>query len=190
MINEGNAVQRLKSLLAKQNISLLVEFYPWSRAQKQAKDPGYLGYFPAWPEEVRKGFIASPPIAWSEVAILKMKNTQNSFSDIESLFRTGTVGLVRTYVYPESITQAAKRYPDNVFYADNELLLAKKLHAGRHQFAITDPLVMGYIAEKHSLEGIELLTSLYKKPLVIAMTDSQENRHRIELIEKLIQSEP
>lgn len=187
MINEGNAIQRLKSLLAESDIQLLVEFYPWSRAQRQAKEKGYVGYFPAWPEEVQTGFIASSPIAWSDVAVLKMKNTTTRFIDIDQLFRDHSVGLVRTYNYPASIMDAAQKYPDNVLYADNELLLAKKLHAGRHTFAITDPLVMSYIAEKHSLEGIEMASLLYKKPLVIAMTNSAENQRRIRLIKQIIE---
>lgn len=185
MINEGNAVQKLKSVLRQHDIETLFEFYPWSRAQVQAKEKGYLGYFPAWPEEVQEGFMASVPIAWSEIAVLAMTDKKIVFSSIEDLFRDHTVGLVRTYVYPENITKAAQAFPDNVLYADNEQLLAKKLHAGRHDTAITDPLVMGYIAERHSLEGISMIKMLSKKPLVIAMTDSEENRTRIAKINQI-----
>lgn len=189
MINEGNSVQKLKAKLRKHNIETLFEFYPWSRAQMQARQPGYLGYFPAWPEEVKEGFIASATIDWSEIGVMAMRKKDIQFSDINELFRKYSVGLVRTYVYPESISIAAAKYPENTFYADNELLLAKKLVAGRHDTAITDPLVMGYIAEKNLLEGIATVKVLLTKPLVIAMTDSEENRKRIALINEIYSQE-
>lgn len=47
MTNGGNAIQQLRNLLGQCDIELQVEFYPWRRAQQVARQPGYLGYFPA-----------------------------------------------------------------------------------------------------------------------------------------------
>lgn len=75
---EGNSIQKLRHELRKHNIELLVEFYPWKRAQKKAASAESIGYFPAWPEEVYAGFVASPAIDWSQIAIMKMAVTELS----------------------------------------------------------------------------------------------------------------
>lgn len=185
MINEGNSVQRLRYALKQQDIDLLVEFYPWKRAQHLAKEEGYIGYFPAWPEEVYDGFVTSPPIDWSEVAIVSTYDKEVIFENISQFFSSHTVGLVRTYTYPNEIEVAAKASPQNVSYTDNELLLLRKLMAGRHDAVITDPLVIQYLAEKHSLEGVKVVKVLFRKPLVIALRDSPQNQHAITVINEL-----
>ena len=62
MNNGGNAIQRLRNILAQCNIRLQVEFYPWRRAKEIAGRSDYLGYFPAWPDGVRTDFVASEPV--------------------------------------------------------------------------------------------------------------------------------
>ena len=43
----GKSVEKLRSLLKNEGIDLIVEFYPWARAQDIAQQDGYVGYFPA-----------------------------------------------------------------------------------------------------------------------------------------------
>lgn len=45
MATQGNSIQRLRYLLAKQDIQLLVDFLPWKRAQLEAEETEYIGYF-------------------------------------------------------------------------------------------------------------------------------------------------
>ncbi len=186
LTNQGNSIQRLRELLRKEGIRLIVEFYPWTRAQAKARSKEYVGYYPAWPEEVGRKFIASPPVDWSEVGILKHSPASVSFGSIDELFQKYTVGVVKTYTYPSLIRDAMAKYPHHVDGAPNEVSLLKKLSKGRHVVAITDPNVMMYLAEKEGINNIETVKVLMQKELVIAFRDDQENRKRLDLLKKLL----
>lgn len=186
LTNQGNSIQRLRELLRKEGIRLNVEFYPWTRAQAKALSETYVGYYPAWPEEVGASFIASPPVDWSEVGILKHSPASVSFTSIDELFQKYTVGVVKTYTYPPLISAAMEKYPDHVDGAPNELSLLKKLSKGRHLVAITDPNVMIYLAEKEGINNIEVVKVLMQKELVVAFRDDKENRKRHELLKRVL----
>ncbi|MDM8549102.1 transporter substrate-binding domain-containing protein [Desulfobacterales bacterium HSG2] len=186
LTTQGNSVQKLRELLRKEGIRLIVDFYPWKRAQTLAKTKEYVGYFPAWPEEVYEGFTASPAVDWSEVGILKKSGSSVSFESIDDLFRKYKVGVVKTYAYPKTIADAMKKYPDHTDGARDEVSLLKKLSKGRHPVAITDPTVMMYLAEKNGIDNVETLKVVMKKELVVALRDDEDNRDRINLLKKLL----
>ena len=186
MSSQGNSIQKLREVLQKEGIRLIVEFYPWARAQHLAKTQDYVGYFPAWPEEVSEGFIASSPVDWSEIAILKRSGEKITFENIEDLFKKYNVGLVGTYTYPKAIQDAAQKYADHADLAPHETSLLQKLSQGRHPVAITDPNVMMFLADKHGIHNVETLQILMKKELVIAFRDGEDNKARIQLLQKLL----
>jgi polar amino acid transport system substrate-binding protein len=186
--HQGNSIQKLKTILASNGITLLVEFYPWKRAQDLAKTKDYIGYFPAWPEEVMEGFEASPPVDWSQIAVLKNRTSSLEFKTIDDLFKNYKVGIIKTYVYPAEINSAMLKYPQNVDDTPNEISLVKKLSKGRNQAAITDPNVMNYIAEKEGLANIETVKILMKKELVISLRKGSDNTEKINLIKKILNS--
>jgi len=127
LINQGNSVQKLRELLKKQGIRLVVDFYPWKRSQAKAKTKEYIGYFPAWPEEVYEGFVASPPIDMSCIGVLKKSGTHVIFNGINKLFKTYKVGIIKIYAYPKIIMNAMKKYPYHTDGTMNEILLLRKL---------------------------------------------------------------
>ena len=182
----GSTTKKLSDMLKKEGISLVVDFYPWERAKLKAKTSEYVGYFPAWPEEVLDGFTASPPIDWSEIGIVMKKGDKPDFTDLDSLFRKYRIGIVSTYVYPDEINKYIKKYPENIDTAPDEVSLLKKLRSGRNKAAITDPSVMKYFAEQLRMKGFETAELIMKKELVIAMRDDDENRERIMLLEKIL----
>lgn len=189
MATEGNSIQKLRELLKKEGITLIVDFFPWLRAKNKAKKEEYVGYFPAWPEEVDAGFVASPPVDWSELSILAQTGIDISFDNIDELFKKYKVGIVQTYVYPKVIDDAMKKYPDHVDKAPDEVSLLKKLSGGRHPVAITDPNVMLYLAAKEGVSNVVALDKIViKKELVIAFRDDEKNRSRIELLKKIIEN--
>lgn len=189
MPNQGNSIRKLRELLEKEGIKLVVEFYPWKRAQIMAKSKEYVGYFPAWPEEVGTGFIASPPVDWSGIGILKKSEVHLDFDSIDDLFRKYNIGVIGTYKYPDIIDRAMKKYPDHVDSAPHEISLLKKLSAKRHDAAITDPKVMLYLAEKEGISDIvTVMQIMEKKELVLAFRNDAENRHRINLLKKLLEN--
>jgi len=189
MASEGNSIQKLRELLEKEGVTLKVDFFPWLRAKNKATKKDYIGYFPAWPEEVDKGFVASPAVDWSEVSILAQAENNVSFENIDDLFKKYKVGIVQTYVYPKVIDDAMHKYPDHVDRAPDEVSLLRKLSGGRHPVAITDPNVMLYLAAKEGISNVVAIDKIViKKELVLAFRDDAENKSRIELLKKILQN--
>ena len=186
MATQGNSIQKLRVLLRKEKINLIVEFYPWKRAQRIAEKKEYVGYFPAWPEEVYEGFTASPAVDWSELGIMKHSESSVYFESIDDLFKKYMVGIVQTYAYPKVIDDAVKKYPNHTENAPNEISLLKKLAMGRHPAAITDPTVMMYLAGRNGIYNVETVKVVMKKELVVAFRDDEDNRNRINLFRKLL----
>lgn len=188
MSTQGNLVQRLRTLLEQRGVRLVVEFYPWARAQEFAKEPGFVGYFPAWPEEVQPGFIASDPLGWSDVSVMTYAGSGVEWQGLEKLFQEEYIGLIRTYDYPENVARLAKKYPQNVTLLPSETSLLKKLARGHISAAITDSAVMQYLAERMALGNLSQLARLENKPLVLAFQDTPRNRQRRDMLNALIQA--
>ncbi len=187
MEDQGKSITLLRDILARNNIKLIVEFYPWKRAQNLAKTQKYVGYFPAWPEEVAKGFTASPPVDWSYIGIMTYKGSNLIWESIEKLYENHKVITIETYIYPKEIEDAMKRFPGNVIGSPNETLCSKMLGRKRAKAAITDPNVMLYSAKKAGVTNIEILkNNLQKKALVIALRNDDASKERIEFLNKII----
>lgn len=189
MINQGNSIQKLRSLLKKNGITLQVEFYPWLRAQQVAKTKGYLGYFPAWPEEVKDGFIPSEEVDISNVSIMSRNINNHKYLNIKHLCENFKIGFVRTYVYPHSVMNIMSEKPDCFIGAPFESSLLLMLSKGRFDFAITDSIVMDYLASQEGIGNIHHYKTLMNKKLVIALRDAPDNREKIKLITNLLKDE-
>ena len=187
MVGHGNSIQALSEILKTKNIRLVVKYYPWKRAKEMARGKGFVGYFPAWPEEVIEGFVASPSIDWSEIAAIQTYDNEVIFSSVDELFKNYTVGVVSTYIYPSNVEAAIKKYPHNVEKAPFELSLLKMLVAKRTDVAITDPLAMQYLAEKEGVSNQIIVNKvLTKKELVLAFRQGEDNLQRIKLLQELL----
>ncbi len=178
--HQGSSIEILKNILKKEGIELVVEFYPWKRAQLLANTEKYVGYFPAWPEEVGKDFTASPAIDWSLVGILGNKDIEVQYETIDQLYANFKVGTVSTYTYPDVIKHAMEKYPQHVFGAPHEEALLKSLSNNRTQVAITDPKVMMFLADKYKITNVTPIQPVIKKELVIAFNNLPTNRAHLE----------
>jgi len=183
----GESVQVLTQSLAKHGIKVVVEYYPWLRAQHQASYSSYVGYFPAWPEEVGKGFTASAAIDWSEISIVQNADIKLETQNLEQLAQQYTIGLIRTYIYPKVIRDLQAKYPQSFDISPDELSIVKKISNGRLQLAITDYSVAAHIAETQNLENIKHGFSIMKKELVIAVRNGADNKNKLELINSIFQ---
>jgi len=187
MASQGNSIQKLRMLLEKHGIILVVEFYPWKRAQILAGKPEYVGYFPAWPEEVAEGFVASLPVDWSVLGYIKQKYSRVDFDTVQTLFEKYKVGIVSTYVYPKAVQEAMRAYPKHTDKSPNEVSLLKKLSIGRFQVALTDPNVMMYLAEKEGIYNVAPIEKIMEdKPLVISFRKGADNQKRIDFLKKIL----
>jgi len=183
---QGKSIQKLRKLLEKEGVELVVEFYPWARAQDIAQQQGYVGYFPAWPEEVGEGFIASPPVDWSDISVMTYIGSNLEWTGLEALFQS-KIGLVKSYEYPEIITSYAREWKKNVDATPNEKALLRKLSDKRIKVAITSSTVMFHLAEKLGIDNIRVLKRLCMNPLVVAFRDTPENMKRLRLLEGLLE---
>lgn len=186
LTNQGNSIQKLQEVLRKEGIRLIVEFYPWKRAQIKAGTKEFVGYFPAWPEEVAEGFVGSKAVDWSRVGVIRNTSSNVEFSSIDELFKKYKVGLVKTYVYPKEIQDAAEKYPNRVEGATSEVLMLKKLSKGRQDVAITDPDVIHFLADQEGISNIETIHIITQKELVLAFREGEDNAPRIKLLNKLL----
>lgn len=189
LTNQGESVEKLRRILAKENITLEVNFFPWKRAMDFAKTEEYIGYFPAWPEEVIDGFVPTMKIDNSKIALLTYKNKSIKTDTLENLFKNNKIGIVKTYVYPKLITDLVKKYPHNITGALNETLLMKMLARKRFAIAITDPRVLNFVAKKEGMEKVSILKIIMEKELVISMRDDLENAKRILRINQLLKKQ-
>ena len=187
----GNSVEKLREVLAQGGIELRIEFYPWARAQKLASTEEYIGYFPAWPEEVYKGFVGSDPVDYSYVGVLTSLGSGVEWSGLEGLFQNHSVGFVRTYTYPEIVETLKRRYPDAADPAPHELSLMRKLSRGRIDAALTDPAVMLYTASKNRIYNIKVLhANIERKALVLSFRQGADNEMRRQVLNRLLSQNP
>lgn len=187
MSSQGNSVQKLRKLLEKEGIELVVEFYPWKRAQYLAGKTDYVGYFPAWPEEVGEGFTGSSAVDWSVLGAIKQTGKDVSFDSVADLFKNYKVGIVSTYVYPKEVEAAMKANPGNTDKSADEVTMLKKLSGGRFDVALTDPNVMMYLAGQEGIDNVEPMDkTLEDKALVVSFRKGADNQARIDLLEKLL----
>nr|WP_321257238.1 hypothetical protein [uncultured Pseudodesulfovibrio sp.] len=184
---QGKSIQKIKKLLEKENIEIVVEFYPWARARDVALQTEYIGYFPAWPEEVEEGFIASSPVDWSEIAVMTYAGSGIEWTDLDALFQF-KVGLVKNYDYPEIIASLADKWKKNVDSTPNEIALLRKLSDERIKVAITSPTVMLYLARQLGIDNIRIIKRICRNPLVMVFRDTPNNRKRLLLLNRLIEN--
>lgn len=71
----GAAAHALRETLKKKGITVEFVFYPWVKTQKIAAQRSFVGFFPAWKEEILPGFQASAPLFSSPVGF--MERTEN-----------------------------------------------------------------------------------------------------------------
>ena len=190
--NGGSSVLALRELLAKADIDLQIEFYPWARSQELALTSQFVGYFPAWPEEVYEGFVGSDPVDYSYLGVLTYAGSDIEWAGLENMFKNYVVGYVGTYTYSDEIKILIEKYPDSADSAPNELLLVRKLARGRNQVALTDPSVMLYTAKLENIHNIEILhPNIEKKPLLVSFRVGSDNTRNIEKLKELLkQYEP
>lgn len=127
----GAGIAVLRAALNAEGIELEVEFYPWTRAIETAKEPGYAGVYPSWPEDVADGFSASAvlfkspvgfvepkvkPLVWSKLDDLKGKKigTVQDYGNTPEFMRLIKLGSIKTEVVGDDLTNIKKVAADRL----------------------------------------------------------------------------
>ncbi|WP_420332433.1 hypothetical protein [Roseibium sp.] len=185
----GRAIHKLRRVLSRAGISLEVDFMPWSRARAVAMSKDYIGVFPAWPTEVNQHFVASDPVDFSRIAIIKRVETTLTTSCIDGLFQEYRVGFVAGHVYPAPIQRLIYQHYQPEDGSENEEDLVRVLAAGRIDAALSDPAVLLHLADKLQLNGIDPdVDTLEKHALVLAFSRTGGYRQRLERFNDLLRT--
>ncbi|MEH6345059.1 MAG: hypothetical protein V7785_08245 [Bermanella sp.] len=185
--DQGLSVKKLREILKTEGIDLIVEFYPWLRSQALAQNTKYVGYFPAWPEEVNKGFIASTPVGSSNIGLLANHQYSSPETDFKVLFKKNKICTVKTYVYPQIITQLLDINSHNKKSYLNEEAMVRALSNNLCTLAISDPKVMLFNAKKQGIKNLKVIQSeLLKKALVVSLRNQPDNYSKIKRLNSAI----
>jgi len=185
MANGGDAIALLRDTLAKKSINLEVEYLPWQDAIKKAQLTGYLGYYPAWPSEMMPGFVASPTILNSQLAVITTQSNPQDFENIEQLFSENKVGVVEPYIYPDVVEKVIQSYAGSIVQTANDEELFHLMQTKQINFAITAPKVLNYFAEQQNLPEPKIVSQFTDFPLVIGIRNDAENKAKIALLNDL-----
>ncbi|WP_105181388.1 transporter substrate-binding domain-containing protein [Pseudoalteromonas sp. T1lg21] len=185
MANGGDAIALLRDTLAKKSINLEVEYLPWQDAIKKAQLTGYLGYYPAWPSEMMPGFVASPTILNSQLAVITTQSNPQDFENIEQLFSENKVGVVEPYIYPDVVEKVIQSYAGSIVQTANDEELFHLMQTKQINFAITAPKVLNYFAEQQNLPEPKIVSQFTDFPLVIGIRNDDENKAKIALLNDL-----
>ena len=184
---QGTSVARLRDLLAAEGIELEVEFYPWKRAQHLARREGYVGFFPAWPEGVPAGFIASDDIDVSVLGVVHRRGETIEWKGFNALFSRYRVGLISTYVYPKAVVKAAGYNPLHTFKVPQEETLVRMLVGERIDVALTDPRVTLFLAKRENIDSlVSHAQAQLSLPLVLSIRADKNATARRQLLSRAL----
>lgn len=147
----GAAIAVLRSALKTQDIELIVEFYPWSRAKETAKNITYAGFYPAWPEEVTRGFIPSITLFYSPVGFVERKKhplVWNTLTDLNGK----SIGIVQDYGNTIEFNELVKNGKIKSEISTDDLTNIRKVAANRMDAALIDLNNLEYLLKYYSDE--------------------------------------
>ncbi|KYG63131.1 hypothetical protein AZI86_15570 [Bdellovibrio bacteriovorus] len=81
----GAAADALREALQKKGITVEFVFYPWVQTRKMAARRSFVGYFPAWKEEILPDFQASAPLFSSPVSFMERKENPMKWEQLKDL---------------------------------------------------------------------------------------------------------
>ncbi len=148
----GAGIAVLRAALLAEGIQLAVEYYPWTRAINTARGSAYAGVYPAWPEDVRPGFVGSSVLFKSPVGFVEPRSRPLVWKRLEDLAGK-KIGIVQDYGNTLEFMRLVK---SNTFKAEvvvDDLTNVRKVAAGRIDAAFIDLNNLSYFL-KHDAKDI------------------------------------
>jgi polar amino acid transport system substrate-binding protein len=133
----GAGVEVIREALRTQGIEIEVEFVPWSRAILEAKDPKFVGYYPAWPEDVIEGFSASGAIFKSPVGFAEQVAKPLTWEKLDDL-KGKKIGTVKDYGNTPEFNEKVKNGVISKEEVNDDETNVKKVGAARIDGAFID----------------------------------------------------
>ena len=175
----GAGIAVLRAALKAENIELEVEFYPWTRAIETAKEPGYAGVYPSWPEDVAPGFTGSSVLFKSPVGFVEAKEAPLVWSKLEDL-KGKKIGTVQDYGNTQEFMKLVKNGTIKTEVVVDDITNIKKVAAGRLDGAFIDLNNLKYFLKNDAKEIASKVQAnpkvLDSKNLVLAVNNSFTNK--------------
>lgn len=143
----GAAAHALREELSKQGITIEFVFYPWVQAQKRGGSKTFVGFFPAWQEEIPEGFMGSIPLFESPVVIVERKDRAIKWSKLADL-KGKVFGVTEGYGYTKEFNKLVSEGTILVRPFINEDTVIRKLEAGSIDAVLMDLNVAEFYLEK------------------------------------------
>lgn len=180
MPDNGYVAEIMNEAFKKTGKTVQIDYLPWARAVKMAKDGDYADYMPEYySEDLKKDFILSAPLPGGPLGFFKKKASKITFKTLEDL-KPYTIGVVRGYVNTAEFDSAAYLKKDE---ATDNLMNFRKLIAGRFELIICDKYVGEHILKtelKENFEEIEFVEpGLEKKDLYLCISKALPNGQKI-----------
>jgi polar amino acid transport system substrate-binding protein len=175
----GASIAVLRAALKAEGIELQVEFYPWTRAIETAKQPGYAGVYPSWPEDVAPGFTGSAVLFKSPVGFVEPKAKPLVWTKLEDL-KGKKIGIVQDYGNTPEFMALAKNGTIKTEVVTSDLLNIKKVAGGRIDGAFIDLANLNYFLKYDAKDLAGQVQAnprvIDSKDLVLAINDSFVNK--------------
>ncbi|MBL4913709.1 ABC transporter substrate-binding protein [Shewanella schlegeliana] len=163
--NQGACIAIARAALEAEGHTLVVDFYPWSRAVRMAsrRDSKYLGYLPEYTYPTDK-FIFSLPMGRSALGIVEQKIHPISWTQ-QSDLNHYTIGVVKDYVNTRELDKMMALGIQPFEAVASDLHNVNKVATGRIDAAIIDEHVLQYLLAQPNMKHVRDKVQFNKKLL-------------------------
>lgn len=183
----GAAAEALREILKKDGINVEFVFYPWVQAQKNGNKRAFVGYFPAWKEEVLPGFKASAALFKSPVVFMERTGHPLQWESLQDL-KGKTFAVTAGYGNTVEFNQLIKGGQLKTTTLLNEESTIRKLIAGNVDGVLIDLFVGKYYLNKIFFLQKDKVTLnkkvLENKDLYLAFNEG--SLHKVEVLNRAL----
>ena len=163
--NQGACIAVTKAALEAVGHTVVVDFFPWSRAVRMASrnDSKYLGYLPEYNYPTQK-FVFSEPMGRSALGLVERKSHPISWIEQKDLNQY-TIGVVQDYVNTAEIDAMMIKGSQPFEAVASDVHNVNKVLTGRIDAAIIDEHVLKYILSQPNMQQVKHKLQFNKKRL-------------------------
>lgn len=144
--NNGYVGEVIREAFQRSGYTVTMDFLPWARVVKMAKEGKYDGYFPEYPaDNLNDDFLLSSHFKGGPLVFFKRKGESIPFSSLESL-KPYRIGVVRGYINEKNFDAATFLKKDE---GTDDLTNFKKLLKKRIDLVVADQFVGSHLIQTH-----------------------------------------
>jgi polar amino acid transport system substrate-binding protein len=143
--DQGASVAVAKAAFEAMGHTLVVDFYPWSRAVKLASEGAgkYAGYFPEYSYDSNE-FVFSAPMGQGPLGLVESKSKPIEWSNVADLAKY-KIGVVQDYVNTEELDAKIAAGEIKAQTVTSDDINVQKVAGGRIDAAVIDSNVFNYL---------------------------------------------